>query len=165
MGLSGIEVLTLEHGPGFMLAPMNTQSNSQAVAFTIGEVARRAQVGIDTVRYYERNRLLPVPVRRASGYRQYTHADVRRLHFIRRAKDIGFSLNEIRELMALSLDRERGVRGIKQRAQARLAKIDMRIRELQRVRRGLKALVAACPGHGQLEHCPILGALGDEGNS
>lgn len=148
-----------------MLAPMSTQLNSKAVAFTIGEVARRAHVGIDTVRYYERNRLLPVPARRTSGYRQYTHADVLRLNFIRRAKDIGFSLSEIRELMALSIDRERGVRGIKQRAQARLAEIDTRIRQLQRVHRGLKALVAACPGHGRLESCPILEALGGEGNS
>ena len=131
-------------------------------AFTIGEVARRAQVGIDTVRYYERSRLLPAPPRRASGYREYDVADVRRLNFIRRAKDLGFSLEEIRELLALSGDRERGVGGIKARAEARLAGIDARIRELQRIRRGLKSLVAACPGHGKLEGCPIVAALGGE---
>ena len=130
--------------------------------FTIGEVARRARVGIDTVRYYERSRLLPPPPRRASGYREYEAADVRRLNFIRRAKDVGFTLEEIRELLALSGDRERGVRGIKTRAETRLAGIEARIRELQRVRRGLKALVAACPGHGKLENCPILAALGGE---
>lgn len=131
-------------------------------AFTIGEAARRAHVGIDTVRYYERSRLLPLAPRRASGYREYDAADVRRLNFIRRAKDIGFSLEEIRDLLALSGDRERGVRGIKARAEARLAEIDARIRELQRIRRGLKSLVAACPGHGKLEACPILAALGGE---
>lgn len=127
--------------------------------FTIGEVARRAHVGIDTVRYYERNQLLPPAPRRASGYREYGPAEVRRLNFIRRAKDAGFSLAEIRELLALSTDRELGVRGMKARAQARLADVEARIRELQRVRRGLKALVAACPGHGALEQCPILSAL------
>lgn len=131
-------------------------------ALTIGEVAKRAQVGIDTVRYYERSRLLPPPPRRASGYREYNMTDVRRLTFIRRAKDIGFSLEEIRDLLALSGDRERGVRGMKARAEARLSDIDARILELQRIRRGLKALVSACPGHGKLEDCPILAALGSE---
>jgi len=133
--------------------------------FTIGEIARRAGVGIDTVRYYERNDLLPKPARRASGYREYEVEDVRRLRFIRRAKDIGFTLDEVRELLALSSDRERGVRGIKARAQARLADTESRIRELQRMRAGLKKLIAACPGHGALETCPILAALATEAKS
>ncbi|WP_395681207.1 heavy metal-responsive transcriptional regulator [Dokdonella sp.] len=130
--------------------------------FTIGQVARRAGVGIDTVRYYERNRLLPQAQRRLSGYREYGDDDVARLRFIRRAKDLGFTLAEIRELLALSTDRKRGVRGVKARAEIRLAEVDQRIRELQRVRRGLKHLVAACPGHGSLDRCPILAALGEE---
>jgi MerR family copper efflux transcriptional regulator len=131
--------------------------------YTIGEIARRASVGIDTVRYYERNRLLPEPARRISGYREYRADDVRRLRFIRRAKDLGFSLADIRELLSLSADRERGVRGLKARAEARLDEVERRIRELQRMRRGLKRLVEACPGHGELEQCPILAALGEEG--
>jgi MerR family copper efflux transcriptional regulator len=131
--------------------------------FTIGEVARRAQVGIDTVRYYERNDLLPEAPRRLSGYREYDGDDVRRLRFIRRAKELGFSLAEIRELLALSADRERGVRGVKARAQTRLAEVEARIRELQSMRRGLKHLIEACPGHGPLDACPILAALGEEG--
>jgi MerR family copper efflux transcriptional regulator len=133
-------------------------------SFTIGEVARRAQVGIDTVRYYERNHLLPDPPRRLSDYREYHRDDVRRLRFIRRAKDLGFTLAEIRELLTLSTDRERGVRGVKARADARLAEVEVRIRELQSMRRGLKRLIAACPGHGPLENCPILAALGEEGS-
>jgi MerR family copper efflux transcriptional regulator len=127
---------------------------------TIGAVARRAGVGIDTVRYYEREGLLPPPLRRASGYRDYGNDVVERLRFIRRAKDLGFTLDEIRELLALSSDRERGVRDVKVRAEAKLAAVEDRIRELQRVRRGLKQLITACPGHGPLEHCPILRALG-----
>lgn len=130
--------------------------------FTIGAVARRASVGIDTVRYYERRGLLPEPQRRESGYRDYASDTVERLRFIRRAKELGFTLAEIRELLALSGDRERGVKGVKQRAEARLAEIETRIGELERVRDGLRQLIAACPGHGPLDSCPILRALGGE---
>ncbi|HEX5961641.1 MAG TPA: heavy metal-responsive transcriptional regulator [Rhodanobacteraceae bacterium] len=129
---------------------------------SIGAVAKRAGVGIDTIRYYEREGLLPPPHRRASGYRDYGMGVVERLRFIRRAKDLGFTLEEIRELLALSTDRERGVKSVKQRAEARLGEVEQRIRELQRMKRGLKQLIDACPGHGPLEHCPILRALGEE---
>lgn len=135
---------------------MNTQPTQHV---TIGVVARQASVGIDTIRYYEREGLLPKPQRRASGYRDYDSGIVERLRFIRRAKDLGFTLEEIRELLALSTDRERGVKSVKQRAQARLGEVEHRIRELQRMKRGLKQLIDACPGHGALEHCPILRAL------
>lgn len=136
---------------------MNTQTPSH---MTIGGVARASGVGIDTVRFYEREGLLPKPQRRASGYRDYAPATVQRLCFIRRAKELGFSLDEIRELLALSSDRERGVRGVKQRAESRLAEVERRIRELKRIQRGLKHLIDACPGHGSLDACPILAALG-----
>lgn len=132
---------------------------------TIGTVARRAGVGIDTIRYYEREKLLPAPRRRASGYRDYDSAAVERLRFIRRAKELGFTLDEIRELLALSADRERGVKSVKLRAQARLGEVEARIHELQRVKRGLKQLIDACPGHGPLERCPILHALGKENDA
>lgn len=128
----------------------------------IGAVARRAGVGIDTIRYYEREGLLPAPHRRASGYRDYEPAAVERLRFIRRAKDLGFTLAEIRELLALSTDRERGVKGVRERAQVRLGEVEQRIRELQRMKRGLRQLIDACPGHGALEQCPILRSLGGE---
>ncbi|MBW8074289.1 MULTISPECIES: MerR family transcriptional regulator [Metallibacterium] len=133
-----------------------------AAHLTIGRVARAAGVAIDTIRYYEREGLLPEPERRLSGYRDYTSDAITRLRFIRRAKELGFSLPEIRELLALSADRERGVRGVKQRAEARLTEIERRIRELKRVQRGLKSLIDACPGHGAPERCPILTALSRE---
>ena len=132
---------------------------------SIGAVARRAGVGIDTIRYYEREGLLPEPQRRASGYRDYRPDAIGRLRFIRRAKDLGFTLEEIRELLALSTDRGRGVKGVKQRAERRLAEVEQRIRELQRMKRGLKQLIDACPGSGELEHCPILRALGGEAST
>ena len=92
---------------------MDTPANRQVKPhITIGAVARRAGVGIDTIRYYEREGLLPEPQRRASGYRDYGPDVVERLRFIRRAKDLGFTLEEIRELLALSTDRERGVKTV-----------------------------------------------------
>lgn len=137
---------------------MKTQTNP----LTIGAVAKRVGVAIDTIRYYEREGLLPEPQRRASGYRSYGEGAVAQLHFIRRAKQLGFTLEEIRELLALSADRQRGVKAVKQRAQQRLAAIEQRIVELQRVRDGLTQLVESCPGHGAPEQCPILRALTDE---
>lgn len=129
-------------------------------SMTIGKLAERAGVNIDTIRYYERHGLLPSPPRRPSGYRQYAAADVGRLRFIRRAKELGFTLAEIAELLSLSAGRD--VRGVKRRAEQRLAQVERKIRELQRVRRGLKSLIAACPGHGALERCPIVAALSEE---
>ncbi|HET8942319.1 MAG TPA: heavy metal-responsive transcriptional regulator [Rudaea sp.] len=142
---------------------MNKVSNTDAAThLPIGAVAKRASVSIDTIRYYEREGLLPPARRRASGYRDYDAAAIARLRFIRRAKTLGFTLEEIRELLALSTDHELGVRGVKRRAQTRLAAMELRIRELQRMRRGLKKLIDECPGHGDPVACPILGAL-DQG--
>lgn len=136
--------------------------DTQSTPMTIGAVAKRVGVAIDTIRYYEREGLLPEPLRRASGYRSYDDSAVRQLRFIRRAKDLGFTLEEIRDLLALSADRQRGVKAVKKRAQERLAAIDARIAELTRVRDGLEQLVDACPGHGSPDQCPILRALADE---
>lgn len=128
----------------------------------IGTLAKRADVAIDTVRYYERQGLLPAPVRLASGYRDYDSDDVSRLRFIRRAKALGFTLAEIAELLALSARREGDMAGMKAAAQQKLLDVDAKLAELQRIRKGLTELVASCPGHGALEHCPILDALAGE---
>ena len=141
---------------------MQKPAAPSASHLTIGRVARAAGVAIDTIRYYEREGLLPEPERRLSGYRDYAPDAITRLRFIRRAKELGFTLGEIRELLALSADRERGVRGVRPRAETRLAEIERRIRELKRVQRGLKSLIDACPGHGAPERCPILTALSHE---
>jgi MerR family copper efflux transcriptional regulator len=127
---------------------------------TIGRLAKQAGVKIDTIRYYERNGLIPEPTRRLSGYREYGATDVARLRFILRAKDLGFTLAEISELLSLSAGRD--VRGVKRRAEQRLEQVEHKIKELQRVRRGLKTLIDACPGHGELERCPIIAALSEE---
>jgi MerR family copper efflux transcriptional regulator len=126
----------------------------------IGAIARRAGVGIDTVRYYERAGLLDPKQRLSSGYRRYSEDEVARLRFIRRAQALGFSLKEIQELLQLSSRRD--VARVKRTAEAKLKVIDERIAELQRVRDGLAELVEACPGHGRAAECPILRALGAE---
>ncbi len=129
-------------------------------SLSIGQLARRAGVAIDTVRYYERNQLLTPAGRLDSGYRRYGDTEVKRLRFIRRAKALGFTLADIREL--LSLSEQRSVPKIKRAAQAKLDVRELRIEELEHIRDALEKLVAACPGHGRADACPILNALNRE---
>lgn len=131
-------------------------------AMKIGELAKRAEVPIDTVRYYERLGLLPAPPRMASGYRLYVPGDVGRLNFIKRAKALGFTLDEIQALLSLSGRRDDDMAAMKAAASETLAKVEAKLAELERMRDGLQALVVSCPGHGALEQCPILNALAGE---
>ncbi len=125
----------------------------------IGELARRADVPIDTIRFYEREGVIPPPPRLASGYRDYAETDVQRLQFLQRAKRLGFTLAEIHELLGLWENRTTDMARFNRHAQAKLGDIDQRIAALQQVRTALEALVDACPGHGALQACPILAAL------
>lgn len=127
----------------------------------IGEVARRVGIPIDTVRYYERNGLLPPPARRASGYRDYHDSDIARLNFVLRAKALGFTLVEIRELLQLSDAAEGDMANIRGLAASKLQDIEQRIAQLARVRDALKGLVDACPGRGHVSVCPIRSTLFD----
>ena len=126
----------------------------------IGALAKRGGVRIDTVRYYERSGLLSPKTRLASGYRRYSDAEVARLRFIRRAQALGFTLKEIRDLLALS--NRRDVARVKRVSQQKLLDVEQRIASLERMRQGLVSLIEACPGHGRAEDCPILNALGGE---
>ena len=128
----------------------------------IGELARAAGVPIDTVRYYERHGILPAPRRRPSGYRSYGTDDVARLRFIRRAKGLGFTLGEIHDLLALTTRRGRNMADVKRAATEKLEAVEHKLSELTRVRDGLRQLVVACPGHGDLAQCPIVAALSGE---
>jgi MerR family copper efflux transcriptional regulator len=127
----------------------------------IGALAKRAGVSIDTVRYYEKSGLLAPQARLASGYRRYTDLQLSRLRFIRRAQNLGFALKDVRELLGLS--KLRDVARLKSAAAKKLTEVEQKILALQRVRAGLAELVAACPGHGQANDCPILKALAAEG--
>jgi len=125
---------------------------------TIGKLAHAAGVGIDTVRFYERAGLLDRPQRTASGYRLYAGSDVARLRFIRRAKGLGFSLEEIAELLRLN---DGGGRRAAVRALAgqRLAEIEQKLSELSRMRDTLRHLILQCRGDGPLAGCPIIDAV------
>jgi len=128
-------------------------------SLTIGQVAKQAGVGIETVRFYERQGLLDEPPRRASGYRQYTPEAVTRIQFIKRSQELGFSLKEITELLSLRVDPETTCGEVKQRAEAKIANINAKLRDLQQMKEALTTLVAACSGSGPTSHCPILDAL------
>lgn len=126
---------------------------------TIGEVARQTGVGIETVRFYERQGLLEEPERRASGYRQYDQEAVAALRFVRRAKELGFTLKEIKGLLALRLDAMATRVEVREQAKAKVADIEAKIADLQRMRDVLVKLVKKCHGDGAATGCPILQAL------
>lgn len=133
-------------------------------AFTVGQVAKRAGVGIETVRFYERHGLLDEPERRESGYRQYGDDDVAVLRFIRRAKRLGFTLKEIKALLALRLDGSATRSDVRGQATAKVEDIEAKIRDLRRMRDALAGLIAVCHGDGPATGCPILEALNDPNN-
>jgi MerR family mercuric resistance operon transcriptional regulator len=126
---------------------------------TIGQLAGLADVGVETVRFYERQGLIDEPPRRVSGYRQYPPEAVARIRFIRRAKKLGFSLKEIKELLALRLDPHTTCGDVRDRAEEKLADIRQKIAALDGMRAALERLTAACDGDGSVSDCPILEAL------
>ncbi len=128
-------------------------------SLTIGQMARQAGVGIDTVRFYERQGLLAAPPRRASGYRDYSAESLRRLRFIRRAKALAFSLREIRELLALQASSAARCVEAAALAREKLATVEAKIRGLEAVRQGLEELAAACERRPAAAGCPLLDAL------
>jgi MerR family mercuric resistance operon transcriptional regulator len=126
---------------------------------TIGQIAKQADTGVETIRFYEKRGLIPEPPRTPSGYRQYPADTVRRLGFIARAKELGFTLREIAELLELRLTPGACSPDVQAQAEARLADVERRIRDLQRMRGSLRDLLGACrKGNGD-GSCPILEAL------
>jgi len=128
----------------------------------IGELSKRCGVGIDAVRFYERQGLLPPAQRIASGYRVYGTDDVKRLQFVRRAKALGFALAEIGDLLTLSDHRDDDMATLKCVATEKLADVQAKLAKLTRIRDALETLVTSCPGHGALAQCPILNALSED---
>jgi MerR family mercuric resistance operon transcriptional regulator len=125
---------------------------------TIGQLARRTGVNRETVRYYERIGLLDSPPRTASGYRRYRGEDVRRLIFIRRARDLGFSLDRVRTLLGLAAAPDRNCAEVRSVAIDHLAEIRGKLADLRRMERVLAELVAAC-GEGRQPACPLVEVL------
>jgi len=128
----------------------------------IGEIARAARTGADTVRFYERSGLLPKPGRTRSGYRRYSPDAVLRLRFIVHAKALGFSLREIKELLALRVTPGKSCADVRELATQRIDEIDRRIAALLRVRQALETISASCTGAGPVSDCPIVEALEKE---
>lgn len=128
---------------------------------TIGRLARLGGVNLETVRYYERQGLLPKPPRTASGYRMFPQDAARRLRFIKRAQELGFSLTEIRELLSLRMRPGTNRAAIRAAARAKIANVDDKIRALEDIKKALKTLTDRCDGCGPLSACPILESLDD----
>lgn len=134
-------------------------------SLTIGNVAKITGVGIETVRFYERKGLIPDPPRKESGYRQYPEETVARLRFIKRAKELGFSLKEIKELLSLRASPKAKCEDVRRRSETKLKDIDDRIRSLRAMRRALSKLIAQCTGSAPATECPILESLDKETRS
>jgi len=126
---------------------------------TIGELAKRGGVNLETIRYYERAGLLPRPPRTQAGYRIFPDDAARRLRFIKRAQQLGFSLREIRELLALRIEPGKTRADVRERAKAKIEDIDQKLRTLRQMKSALVKLTAACHGNGSLSDCPILEGL------
>jgi MerR family transcriptional regulator, copper efflux regulator len=132
-------------------------------SLTIGKLAKDAGVNLETVRYYERRGLLPKPPRStSSGYRQFPEDAARRLRFIRRAQELGFSLAEIGELLSLRVSRTSTSGAIRTRTEAKIADIDSKIRTLESMKKSLQRLTKACDGCAPMADCPILDSLDRE---
>lgn len=129
---------------------------------TIGQLAKRAGVNLETIRYYERRRLLLEPPRRTSGYRQYSPDTVARIRFIKRAQELGFSLNEIAELLALRVDTQAACDEVQQLAETKVRDIEQKLATLQRMKHVLTDLLHNCQIRQPTSECPILATLDSE---
>ena len=127
--------------------------------YSIGQLAKKANVNLETIRYYERRGLLPEPPRNKSGHRQYSIKDLRRTEFIKRTQSLGFSLHEVSDLLSLKVEPDKTCADVKQRVKSKLIDIDEKIETLQRMREVLLKLETNCPGKGPLNGCPILETL------
>jgi len=130
-------------------------------SMSIGQVAAAAAVNIQTVRYYERRGLLSPARRTPSGYRQYNEDAVARLRFIRHAQELGFSLKEIDELLALRVRRGSACDAVERKTRQKIDLVEQRIRDLERIKRTLQKLADACAARELTQECPILEALED----
>jgi MerR family copper efflux transcriptional regulator len=142
----------------FLHLPIVGRSSGKESVMQIGEAASATGVSAKMIRHYEAIGLVPAAGRRASNYRDYGPDDLHRLGFIRRARDLGFSIEEIRGLLRLWADRRRSSRDVKRLAQAHIAELDGKIRLLQEMRASLGALAEACDGDHR-PHCPIIESL------
>lgn len=130
-----------------------------AAMLTIGQLAERASVGVETIRFYERKGLIIRPGRPSSGFRRYDEDIARRIEFIRHAQELGFSLREIRDLLTLRVDPKTTCAEVKQKTIEKIEEVDQKLKSLSRIRAALAAITRTCAGEGPTSECPILDAL------
>ncbi|HAZ94714.1 MAG TPA: Zn(2+)-responsive transcriptional regulator [Porticoccaceae bacterium] len=132
----------------------------------IGELAALSKVSRDTLRFYEKHGLITPSARNASGYRLYSDADVHRISFIISAKEVGFTLNEIHQLLKLEVTKdEKSCQDVKQFVDDKIAVVNQRLAEIKRIKTSLQTLSnACCGGDKPATHCTILEALSDQTN-
>ena len=128
-------------------------------SLTIGKIAERAAVGVETIRFYERKGLIPRPPRPHRGFRAYPADTIARIRFIRQAQGLGFTLREIEELLSLRTDPAADCAAVREQAAAKLQDVIAKTERLQRIRGALETLIAACPGKGDVTACSILDGL------
>lgn len=129
----------------------------------IGELAQATGTKVETIRYYEQTGLLPPPARTQGNYRSYAEDHLTRLSFIRRARDLGFSIEQVRALLDLSDDRTRDCATVDHIATAHLREVDRKLADLTALRRELSAVIASCCGGGTVAECRIIEALAPAG--
>ena len=128
-------------------------------SLTIGALAKKARVGVETVRFYERRGLVRRPARPRAGYRAYPEEAIGRIRFIRNAQALGFTLHEVKELLALRVTAGTSCAAVRSRASAKVSDVKRRLTDLERIRMALEKLISVCPGRGALADCTILEAL------
>lgn len=127
---------------------------------TTGELAKRCGINLETIRYYERRGILPPPPRTASGYRVYPDDALDQLRFIKQARELGFSLEEVKEFMNLLIDRKSITADLQMRAEVKIAAVDEKMIMLRRVKKALVQFINhSCPGDGTICECPGIDAV------
>lgn len=129
------------------------------IALPISKAARAAGVSVETIRFYEREKMIEQPPRPTGGMRRYPPDIIERVHFIREAQQLGFTLREVRDLLTLKTDPASDCAEVRKRAAAKLDEVRRKIEQLQRIGDALQSLIAACPAHGRLEVCTVMSAL------
>ena len=127
--------------------------------FTIGQLAKKVNVNLETIRYYERRGLLLEPPRNKSGHREYSLEEVKRTEFIKRCQVLGFSLNEISELLSLRVGSGTTCGDVKARVKDKIMEVEKRIADLEKIREALLRMSGKCIGNGPVGQCPILEEL------
>ncbi|MBL1320424.1 MAG: helix-turn-helix domain-containing protein [Methylophaga sp.] len=128
--------------------------------FTIGQLAQRAKCKVETVHYYEKSGLMPEPPRTEGGHRLYALSDVKRLNFIRRCRELGFSIKQIKDLLKFIDEPNHYCGEVKAMATLQARDIQQKINDLQRLQSGLNEMIIQCKGEGfTIDNCPIIDAL------